>query len=315
MEPFKVHFSSSGVASRIRRSAATSICTQVIDLPLSLSCYLNLYKNLTDTLISANVLGAVFPTRTNPWEGAILTAVVDSFQDLDANSHGTKLEATSMLPSWFLPLLPWSSGLDYKLLAARLSHMGGYISLVRDRDTGRVYPDPVDGRCRIQYTPSALDRKHALVGLEALAKICYVAGATEVYTTTIGIPPFIRAGLAAEGEGDDEGELRQDQGINEPAFVAWLDLVRKKGLAGPDGTFASAHQMGTCRMGSSEKTSVVDPEGRVWGTEGLFVADASVFPSASGVNPMVTNMAISDWTSRGVAKGLRAERRGEGARL
>jgi hypothetical protein len=29
-----------------------------------------------------------------------------------------------------------------------------------------------------------------------------------------------------------------------------------------------------------------------------------VFPSASGVNPMVTNMAISDWISRGIARGL-----------
>jgi choline dehydrogenase-like flavoprotein len=44
----------------------------------------------------------------------------------------------------------------------------------------------------------------------------------------------------------------------------------------------------------------------VWGTEGLYVADASVFPSASGVNPMVTNMAIADWISRGVAEGLRS---------
>ena len=57
-------------------------------------------------------------------------------------------------------------------------------------------------------------------------------------------------------------------------------------------------------MSAVEKEGVVDPTGRVWGTEGLYVADASVFPSASGVNPMVTNMAISDWISRGVADGL-----------
>jgi choline dehydrogenase-like flavoprotein len=62
--------------------------------------------------------------------------------------------------------------------------------------------------------------------------------------------------------------------------------------------------MGTCRMSAREKDGVVDPHGRVWGTEGLYVADASVFPSASGVNPMVTNMAISDYISRGVARGM-----------
>ena len=59
-------------------------------------------------------------------------------------------------------------------------------------------------------------------------------------------------------------------------------------------------------MGTSPRNSVVDPKGKVWGVEGLYVADASVFPSASGVNPMITNMAISDWISRGVAKGLSA---------
>lgn len=50
----------------------------------------------------------------------------------------------------------------------------------------------------------------------------------------------------------------------------------------------SAHQMGSCQMGTHSSTSVVDPRGRVWGTKGLYVADASVFPTASGVNPMIT---------------------------
>lgn len=52
----------------------------------------------------------------------------------------------------------------------------------------------------------------------------------------------------------------------------------------------------------------MDPSGKVWGTEGLYVADASVFPSASGVNPMVTTMAISDFISRGIARDLAQEK-------
>ena len=87
-------------------------------------------------------------------------------------------------------------------------------------------------------------------------------------------------------------------------------MIRKKGLTLPEAAFGSAHQMGTCRMSSSEKgrkgqpAGVVDPTGKVWGTEGLYVADASVFPSASGVNPMITTMAISDYISRGIAKDM-----------
>ena len=57
----------------------------------------------------------------------------------------------------------------------------------------------------------------------------------------------------------------------------------------------------------------MDPRGQVWGTEGLYVADASVFPSASGVNPMVTTMAIADWIGKGVCDDLRGD--GVAARL
>ena len=51
--------------------------------------------------------------------------------------------------------------------------------------------------------------------------------------------------------------------------------------------------MASCRMGSSARNSVVDAENRVWGMQNVFVADASTFPSASGVNPMLTVMAIA----------------------
>lgn len=46
-------------------------------------------------------------------------------------------------------------------------------------------------------------------------------------------------------------------------------------------------------MGVSPKTSVVKPGGETWEVKNLFVADASVFPSATGVNPMVTTEACA----------------------
>jgi choline dehydrogenase-like flavoprotein len=49
-----------------------------------------------------------------------------------------------------------------------------------------------------------------------------------------------------------------------------------------------AHVLGTCRMGD-----VVDAEGNVPGIPNLFIADASVFPSALSVNPALTIMALS----------------------
>lgn len=240
-------------------------------------------------------LGAIHNNEDiNPWEGAILTSVVSEYENLDGRGHGAKLEVTNMIPSSWLIWLDWNGGLQYKLDAARMKHMAGYIAISRDRDTGRVYPDPVDGRVRFSYTPSKFDKQHIMQGLLALAKIQYVEGADEIFTTIPGVSVFKRdSTLPASGDG-----------INDEQFQAWLEELEAKGFPSPESVFVSAHQMGTCRMSKVEKEGVVDPTGRVWGTEGLYVADASVFPSASGVNPMVTNMAISDWISRGIAGGL-----------
>jgi choline dehydrogenase-like flavoprotein len=196
----------------------------------------------------------------------------------------------------------WNSGLDYKTQVLKLRHTNGFISICRDRDTGRVYPDPVSKQPRFQYTPSAFDRAHIMEGLIALAKICYVTGATEIHATIQGLKPFIR-----DSDEVSATEEQEDPGITDPRFQAWLEELRRVGNKPPTGTFACAHQMGSNRMSVRPQDGVVDPKGKVWGTEDLYVSDASIFPSASGVNPMVTNMAISDWISRGISKELRSQ--------
>lgn len=47
------------------------------------------------------------------------------------------------------------------------------------------------------------------------------------------------------------------------------------------------------RMGISPKVSVTKPTGETWEVKDLFVADASLFPTASGVNPMITTEALA----------------------
>jgi choline dehydrogenase-like flavoprotein len=94
-------------------------------------------------------------------------------------------------------------------------------------------------------------------------------------------------------------------------FEAWLEKLQAHGNKPPLTPFASAHQMGTCRMAAKAKDGVVDGSGRVHGVEGLYVADASVFPSASGVNPMVSVMALADWIATALCEEIRAEEKGE----
>ncbi|KAL8359746.1 hypothetical protein RB598_008225 [Gaeumannomyces tritici] len=263
----------------------------------------NIGKNLY--LHPCNIVGAYYDQELNPWEGGIITSYCSEFEDLDGKGHGVKLEATCQVPYMSLPMLPWRGAADFKLAAARFGRMDAYIALTRDRDPGAVLADPATGEPVIDYRPSAFDRAHTLEGVVALSRICHAAGAREIRPLLPGVEPFVRrpkevaaaAAAAAEAEEKTDGQ--------DAAFEAWVAELRRVGNAPPLAPFSSAHQMGTCRMAPRAEDGVVDPEGRVWGVDGLFVADASVFPSASGVNPMVTNLAIADWIARGVDRELR----------
>ena len=56
--------------------------------------------------------------------------------------------------------------------------------------------------------------------------------------------------------------------------------------------------MGTCRIGGSDKLHPVKPTGETREVKGLYVADTSAFPSASGANPMLTVQALAYYVAQ-----------------
>ena len=76
------------------------------------------------------------------------------------------------------------------------------------------------------------------------------------------------------------------------------------------GTVASAHQMESARAGAAPRDYACDPWGRVRTTDagpgrdavigGLYVGDGSLFPTALGVNPMITTMVCARRVARTV---------------
>ncbi|MCC6948868.1 MAG: GMC family oxidoreductase [Bradyrhizobiaceae bacterium] len=60
-------------------------------------------------------------------------------------------------------------------------------------------------------------------------------------------------------------------------------------VIGPGG----GHHIGTARMGSDPRTSVVDENGELWSTKGLFVAGSAVFPTCGFANPTLTAVALA----------------------
>jgi choline dehydrogenase-like flavoprotein len=65
------------------------------------------------------------------------------------------------------------------------------------------------------------------------------------------------------------------------------------------------HELGGCRMGSDEKTSVVNSFCQTHDVPNLFVVDGSVFPSASEKNPTHTIMALAARTAHHIAERMK----------
>jgi choline dehydrogenase-like flavoprotein len=71
----------------------------------------------------------------------------------------------------------------------------------------------------------------------------------------------------------------------------WLERMLGAGLAGAEkymGMGGTAHAVGSLVTGADPKTSVVDPHGKVYGMENLYVGDGSPLPRVSRVNPSLT---------------------------
>ena len=67
----------------------------------------------------------------------------------------------------------------------------------------------------------------------------------------------------------------------------------------------TAHQMGACRMGKDPATSVADGRGELHDTKGVWIGDASAFPTAPGVNPMISIMSLAHRTADHVVASRR----------
>ncbi|KAK7225928.1 hypothetical protein V2G26_013931 [Clonostachys chloroleuca] len=262
-------------------------------------------KNLH--LHPSNVVTATFGHDTDPNGSGIITSCCSEFDNQDGKGHGVKLEPTCMVPYTCLTMFPWRNGVDTKLMLLRYQRLNSFISITRDRDSGEVRRDSVTGRPLVDYTVSEFDQKHAEEGVVALTKILYVSGADEIQPYYPNLAPFVRTTKNGAVEDTDTQDRVEDPEKTDRVFAEWLRELRAKGNKPPSGQWSAAHQMGTCRMGASPEEGVVDERGKVWGKEGLYVADSSVFPSASGVNPMITIQAIADWISRGIDKELRDE--------
>ena len=114
-----------------------------------------------------------------------------------------------------------------------------------------------------------------------------------------------RFGLpVARLSGGTHGETLRTAAFMHDRGADWLQAagaVQAWGYLARAGLSAGQHQAGTARMGSEPRTSVTDPDGRVWGHDNLWVTDASLHPTNGGFNPVLTIFALAFRTASGIA--------------
>jgi len=215
-------------------------------------------------------VGGRFDEPVRGWEGIMQSWHVDEWLD-----RGLFLEATHT------PLAfgaHWLGGVGEDLAERierydRLAVIGVHLS---ERSEGRV--GLRSGRLRVTYRLRADDAANLRFGIARAADIHFAAGAREVY------PQLGRVAALAPGE--------------QTARVEAAD-IRPAELR-----LEAFHPMGTARMGADPATSVVAPTGETHDVPGLYVADASLFPTSLKVNPMLTIMACARRVAAGLADGL-----------
>ena len=136
-----------------------------------------------------------------------------------------------------------------------------------------------DGGTSIQYAPGDLEKSLISRATVELAKIHRAAGATD--QIPLVTPPMT---------------LRRGE-----AYEPWLAALGKRPVTANRVLLFTAHQMSSCRIGTDPKMSTANPDGQVHGVPGLYVTDASAMPTASGVNPQLSLMALARRTATRMA--------------
>jgi choline dehydrogenase-like flavoprotein len=229
------------------------------------------------------VLG-VYDEDQRAWWGAPHTGVVDEFADT-GDGWGFLLETAQYTTGIGASAIPFTSALAHKEAIAEYRYCSTSIALLRDRGHGRVTIDR-DGQAQHSYSlDDEVDVANARLGIRAQAQIHEAAGAREIRALAAGMPRWRR--------GDDLDD-----------FVGRAQRVPLR--FGGHRLF-SAHQMGSCRMGTHPGESVAGPWGELHDTPGVWIGDGSAFPTASGTNPMISIMALAHRTAEAIAAAVPAE--------
>jgi choline dehydrogenase-like flavoprotein len=194
-----------------------------------------------------------------------------------------KFETTALQPVIAMAPLAWRNPEQCRELMKKFANTSAIGVLLRDRHGGRVKIDS-EGNPVSHYSVSEFDRAHLRRGFLGAARILEAAGAKMIYS------PHAKSCSYEPGK---RGSIE--------TFEQEMD---RAGWGNGEVSLFSFHIMGTARLGDSPATSATNPDGETWEVRSLFVMDGASFPSASGVNPMISIEAIAHRNARALAAKL-----------
>ena len=202
---------------------------------------------------------AIFDEPVTGWKGAHQAFQVREFQE-----QGLLFAAVNMPPSVLAMSFP-HRGAQLGQLMAQYDHMVLAGMLCEDTRLGRVRT--IDGRPQAFYQLADADAANLKRGVSLLSELLFASGAKRILLPFHG---------AADLYSPDDARRLLDQKIPPRGWEV-----------------VTVHMMGTARMGTDRSRDVTDAFGLVHDVDRLMVADASLFPTPIGVNPMETIMALA----------------------
>jgi choline dehydrogenase-like flavoprotein len=206
---------------------------------------------------------------------------LDSFDGVQI-SHYYRPPAGSgyVMETWFNPVVSQALNMpgwldDHRHNMSRFPYLTAAGVLVGTTKTGRLR-NALTGGVDIDFTPGEEDVKTLIKALKLLCHIYLEAGAKRVMPSTFRFHAFTK-----------ESELDQLD-----------DYVKNRHYL----SIGSGHPQGGNALSGDSRKGVVDPNFRVHGFENLFVCDASVFPTATTVNPQLTVMALAEYAAPEIEK-------------
>jgi len=253
----------SGVAVQLQASRAVVLAASAVQSPLLLR-----QSGIRRPALGHHFMGhpgvsltGRFREPVRNWEGA-----TQGHEVIGLRREGIKFEVL---------------GYDLAILASRRKGVGRALSrdineLAHWLDWGAAIKADAKGRVsrgllgtRVQYALTGADMQKVRKGVAVMGCMMLAAGAESV----------------------SPGVAGWDEQVTDPARMAAFE---HSGPLDPRAyAMAVTHMFGTCRMGSDPATSVVGPDFRVHGQRGLYVADSSIFPTNTGVNPQTSIMALA----------------------